>query len=137
MKTYDKMTNRDAHALWVESLRSGEYRQADGNLRAKHPDGTVRYCCLGVLCDLGDKSSQKWTDKLQPWSDPRGIITYRYAGEICTKPERDYGWDNGGFPPVEVLEGAGLDQDAGIHLANMNDEGASFAEIADFIEKNL
>ncbi len=32
---------------WIDALRSGEFKQAQGSL--KHDDG---YCCLGVLCVL-------------------------------------------------------------------------------------
>jgi hypothetical protein len=34
--------------LWVEALRSGEYKQTSGALKDEF-DG---YCCLGVLCEI-------------------------------------------------------------------------------------
>lgn len=33
--------------LWIEALRSGEYKQERGSLRY-----TDHYCCLGVACDV-------------------------------------------------------------------------------------
>ena len=38
--------NIDVKRRWIEALRSGQYRQGAGYLRAT--DGT--WCCLGVLC---------------------------------------------------------------------------------------
>ena len=44
--------NQQIKQLWVNALRSGEYKQATGRLRKN--DG---YCCLGVLCDLHSKTT--------------------------------------------------------------------------------
>lgn len=38
-------------ALWLNALRSGEYRQTTGTL--KDTDG---YCCLGVLCHVASEA---------------------------------------------------------------------------------
>jgi hypothetical protein len=40
----------EVKALWVAALRSGDYKQASGQL--KTPQG---HCCLGVLCELHKK----------------------------------------------------------------------------------
>jgi hypothetical protein len=37
---------------WITALRSGEYEQGAGNLKAKDDEGNVSFCCLGVLRDL-------------------------------------------------------------------------------------
>ena len=42
-------------ALWIETLRSGIYKQCKGALR----NGDT-FCCLGVACDLIDKDG--WED---------------------------------------------------------------------------
>ena len=36
----------------LDALRSGEYEQTDGTLKARRRDETVGYCCLGVMCDV-------------------------------------------------------------------------------------
>lgn len=36
-------------AQWIEALRSGRYKQAQGTLYRQTVDG---YCCLGVLCKV-------------------------------------------------------------------------------------
>ena len=42
---------------WVEALRSGDYKQAEGALSRGDS-----YCCLGVACDIYRKSAKrgKW-----------------------------------------------------------------------------
>jgi len=34
---------------WVAALRSGKYRQGRGHLRVVNLDGSITFCCLGVL----------------------------------------------------------------------------------------
>lgn len=44
--------NKRVKKLWVEALKSGEYKQG---LEALKVDGF--FCCLGVLCDLRAKET--------------------------------------------------------------------------------
>ena len=44
--------NKEIKRKWIEALRSGEYKQAQHQLR----DGD-RFCCLGVLCDIHSKET--------------------------------------------------------------------------------
>ena len=91
---------------WVKALRSGEYKQTSGVLR----DGD-EFCCLGVACDISELS----------------------------------GWDEGnvylfeqGVLPNAVRELYGLERSDGEFVGDcltvLNDNGASFQEIADIIE---
>ena len=102
---------------WVAALRSGDYTQGKGALR--RGDG---FCCLGVLCDV--------------YRIEKGEEWVRDGDEI---------WLFGGRAvdlPLEVLTWAGLDPVLPIpvidthNLAELNDDEASFAEIADLIEAN-
>ncbi|WP_086846945.1 hypothetical protein [Amycolatopsis kentuckyensis] len=103
---------------WVEALRSGDYRQGTGQLSRDD-----KFCCLGVLCDVAVKS---------------GVT-------VSTKTDdRSTGYDNSFvFLPPRVQEWAGLpENDPNIAVANtwlssLNDDGASFAEIADLIDEHL
>ncbi len=105
---------------WLQALRSGKYVQADGSLR----ENADSFCCLGVLCDLYAKEHGK------RWKfDAR----YSFGGEEA-------------YPPSDVLTWAGLDNKKGgsvvignkrRQLANHNDNGASFEDIADAIECQL
>lgn len=127
--TDDIKTNTEAQIAvvnWIAALRSGDYAQATGYLRT--PDG---FCCLGVACDLFDPS--RWSD--EPTTLTRApYFTFRFdqgLHESTTLPPniRDAyclktgdGWIGG---------------DDGRYLAAMNDEGRTFAEIADVIERAL
>lgn len=98
-------------AKWVEALRSEKYVQGRGCLR----DLEQNFCCLGVLCDI--VSPEKW-------------VPDTYIGGYRID-------DNSGVPPVEFIEPLGLEVSERDALWNMNDEGKSFSEIADYIDANL
>lgn len=108
--------NPDVKARWVEALRSGNYKQGK---QALYHAG--RFCCLGVLCDLAVKD------------------------EAVEKSGEGFGSEKDGFakllPPTSVLKWAGVERgftrDVLNDLATKNDDGVSFAEIADAIEAQL
>lgn len=116
----------EVKTAWLAALRSGEYKQTDGQLKIANRDGTFSHCCLGVLCEIIDASA--WTtDK------PSSVIRHNGAGS---------------FPKRSVLEAAGMPGTSeGVplegedhpfwSLADMNDIGKTFAEIADEIEARL
>ena len=94
---------------WLDALRSGKYPQSQYAL--KRLSG---YCCLGVACDVYD--STRWE------MVPQG---FKYMGIV-------------GFLPAVVAEEFGLSNTLIDTVMTMNDaSNASFAEIADYIEKEL
>ena len=100
-------------AEWIQALRSGDYEQTHyGALRNEGG-----FCCLGVACDLVDNS--KWHMGSEP-----GSKANLYDGGIS-------------YPPAWVGEKISLDFEAQRFLAELNDTGWSFKEIADWIERNL
>jgi hypothetical protein len=113
-----QVTPRQIYDRWLEALRSGEYTQAHERLRVCEIDperGIVAgFCCLGVLEDLAVKDGGHEWDTIE--------------GPYSSDEE----------PRVEVLDFMGLDDDMVYHLVAMNDnEGKTFAEIADEIEFNI
>jgi hypothetical protein len=106
---------------WINALRSGKYKQARGVLTDR--DGG--HCCLGVACELAVELG----------------ITTRHKYEAGVR----YGEDGTSMatPPLEVQEWLGLldqwgsfrNEEGGFSdaLTEMNDNGASFEEIADVI----
>lgn len=112
--------NQEIKWRWVEALRSDKYRQTTDALRRGE-----RFCCLGVLCDLAVKD---------------GIVT-QYVDEY----HHYYYADQDAVLPAKVIEWAGVpDSDPDVTcngeattLANLNDNGKSFAEIADLIEEQM
>ena len=116
--------NKAIKKLWVAALRSGEYKQGEGQLRLETETGTS-FCCLGVLCNLHAQAHPEIAAKQ-------------------TKPEVYMGLQD--LLPPDVLTWAGLTLCSGDHvfinelnrtLARHNDEGHTFAEIADAIESQL
>lgn len=105
-----------ARAKWIEALRSGKYPQAQGRLR-KPLSGVEGYCCLGVACDLyrEDHPGSEWT--------PGG--TFRASA---------YGPEESSSLLDPVQRWLGISNLLENELIGMNDDGASFEEIAAFIE---
>lgn len=140
--------NPEIKQQWVEALRSGEYEQTIGSLHTtvEHtaflPTGgtetaKVGYCCLGVLCDLAAKSGvvQEYVtdskntsfasinDRLDHNRDelPKAVI--EWAGVESSNPSIDYRLTHDG-----ILVNT---------LAEANDQGVTFEEIAQIIEEEL
>lgn len=82
--------NKDAIRLWVNALRSGEYRQAIGALAQKRR-GEWGYCCLGVACEVSIRDGLKL-----PVSEIKGSGLYGRDSE-CS------------YLPGEVLEWLGIE----------------------------
>lgn len=95
---------------WLEALRSGEYKQGKHVLRTQQDE----FCCLGVLCHV---------------VSPNGWSTDSEGGFF-------YG-DRKGYLPVEISRATAFPTGHELALAGMNDNGESFAEIADWIEANI
>ena len=92
---------------WVAGLRSGKYQQ--GKFRLRNKD---KYCCLGVACDINDSSQ---------WEKMPNSPVYLYEG--CTD-----------ILPDELRNLLNLALSEATILTSMNDSGADFNEIADYIE---
>jgi hypothetical protein len=96
--------------VWVKALESGEYTQAAGYL---HHSNTNSYCCLGVLCDLYIKEMGMELGVIIPDISEHGTN--------C-------------MPEDRVLNWAGLTGSLASKYAEMNDDGASFNDIAKHIK---
>lgn len=96
-------------AKWLRGLRSKKYRQTQTCLRHRGA-----FCCLGVLADI---QGAKWIN-----GSPiiNGDDDHRQGGAIL-------------LPKFA----GGLQKAPQTTLAKMNDQGKSFAEIADYIERRI
>jgi hypothetical protein len=121
--------NQQIKQQWIEALRSGEYSQAQEELRVGDS-----FCCLGVLCDIYSKSkgANFWTET------KRGSGCYYFESlpeqyEFATLPQNVSEWaglhdDN---PIVEYGEEK-------VAISDLNDrERLSFNQIAAIIEDQL
>jgi uncharacterized protein YeaC (DUF1315 family) len=144
MSLLNKM-NPEIKQKWISALRSGEYEQGDGKLYSGQG-----YCCLGVLCDLYSKENNlKW--------EFRGDDTIKTEDEIVPsqlqKCDYFYFDDESEFLPESVKEWAELSvknpqvrveveecEGARFYfdeIANLNDAGYTFPQLANIIEKQF
>ncbi len=109
---------------WVSALRSDEYVQGHRRLATVSHDNSVSYCCLGVLCEVaGIESNVEEVKAKNPGFSFRSVY---YGDHMVTSPEE------------ELLKQWGISEEAIEILMSMNDsDNKSFAEIADYIERNL
>lgn len=145
--------------MWIAALRSGDYKQAKRRLRIEHSDGSASYCCLGVLCELyrQETGEGEWLDDLVnlPAQDAADNDESYIAHDIISNNTNalasprfhDGAKDKDGeVVPTAVREWAALSQSDPTYggpnsndssLADRNDEGYSFEQIADIIDYYL
>lgn len=121
-------------ALWIEALRSGEYEQGQEYLNSEKG-----FCCLGVLCDIAIKEGviPDWREKPEPQAYGQGheLIAVKWVlGSASLLPREVHDW--AGLKRDDEFSTLGYLGD-GTSLASMNDNGSTFAEIADVIEEKL
>lgn len=102
-KTYKKLPKKFKRK-WINALKSGEFRQAEGVLKVT---GSEQYCCLGVACIIAG-------------IDPRFIEKKQLPTNLDLE-------DQAKLPPFFREIG---NEDAMEKLANMNDAGVPFEKIA-------
>jgi hypothetical protein len=107
---------------WLEALRSGEYAQARHKLRTK--DG---YCCLGVLCDVYRKETG-----LLEWVEDTTCFKIKDRFSTTCLNDDVIEWGN-----LKVSNPGVIIDNELTTLAQLNDNGYSFNDIADVIEKEL
>jgi hypothetical protein len=99
---------------WLVALQSGEYKQGQKFLRPTHDT----FCCLGVVCDLYDKSVSS-LGLPSEWNTTGTPVEYRMSTSM---------------PPLQITnEWLGLPEFLVTSCAGMNDAGATFAHIVEFI----
>ena len=103
----------EAQERWLTALESGEYKQARDRLRDDNG-----FCCLGVACDLSG---------LGEWTLNRDL-THVFA-DGGQGAERDY-------LLFSVRDWLSITRAEEAALADMNNDGKTFAEIAKWIREN-
>ncbi len=118
--TMTKM-NPEIKAKWLEALRSGKYNQGENMLHRKDDEGKSYFCCLGVLCAIEGVSSE--------------LVSHNDIGPYYLFTEEDF--SSPFMPGLNWLDSRGINDHEANKLASMNDNGGSFEEIADYIERYL
>lgn len=114
---------------WIAALRSGEYKQGTGCLR-----NGKEFCCLGVLTDLYAK------EKGLIWDSKATENSKSLYGHAAIPQHRVIEWaglrscDPGVVVPESIKRETNCDCES---LAEMNDRGYTFDQIADVIEEQL
>lgn len=136
--------NERIKKLWVDALRSGEYRQGRNLLCTEGEDGDY-FCCLGVLCELHAQEHARSGWESAGFVDKR---SRRPVLRYSSRPHSLGGNDTDeALLPSPVARWAGLPSTDGYigkahigyggSLVEMNDRGLSFDKIADVIEAQL
>jgi hypothetical protein len=120
--------NYEIANTWVNALRSGEYKQQTGGLGfEKLSTGELKFCCLGVLCDLYVKEHPEAEAELgirtRVSTTGESIHILEYFGDSC-------------FLPHTISTWAEIPRAFEEELAMKNDAGATFDELATIIEQN-
>lgn len=116
---------------WVKALRSGKYKQGQGLLKQTTEQNKTSHCCLGVLCEIYNEEMRKNKKKTLSEKVNNGLHEFNKQFEHLPKPVQKWADLFGQI-------GEFTDVDRGIYLgslADMNDGGYSFKEIAKTIEK--
>ena len=71
---------REAKRQWVDALRSGQYKQGHGWLKAVDGDGEVSHCCLGVAVEVLAPHEFSEEAKVSDASDERNLFTHIPSG---------------------------------------------------------
>ncbi len=108
--------------IWVDALRSGEYKQAKGKLATQDLKGNKEFCCLGILCELAIKNGIALDVKYNSYSDR---FVYDNETQIL---------------PYKVMQWSGVKHNNGCYntshaLSHDNDYGGTFETIANTIEE--
>lgn len=129
----------EAKTRWLADLRSGKFTQGKEALCLDLPDLGCVYCCLGVYARGKDIPfvNDEDIEIDQSVGDSRVLQFNGYQAETLLPDE----WFSEDFEDVDPHGFDRVKEDR-VHdlqskLAGMNDEGTSFAEIADWVETNL
>jgi hypothetical protein len=131
-------------ADWVQALRSGQYKQGREFLRVMEYSQPY-FCCLGVLAETVDKGvlDRKFGDGYGEeygvfedeeltgngqWCEQYGVY------DVLKQYPKNWNWC-GWVPP----EGCVIHDRTTVEacLIHANDNGATFEQIADMVERNL
>lgn len=120
------LANKERITKWVKALRSGDYEQGKGYL-CKDSEGSKKFCCLGVACDLYIKEEAPYAE----WEEDRaeynvmGLLESTYV-----MPTRVMDWLG-----VESRDPMAFRDGKDEYLSRWNDTSCSFNDIAKMIEE--
>jgi hypothetical protein len=134
MIALDFKLDPEAKRQWLEALRDPDRKQARGMLN----DGRGM-CCLGVACDISGLGD--WEGFGEAWYRPgmgnaedKGLPV-EVAAWLGVPTDPNFHPENPRIPGLVIKDfGTYVDSDGTITLAQLNDSGFTFAQIADVID---
>lgn len=122
-------------AAWTAALRSGEYLQGRGMLRGEYAEGEIYYCCLGVWCDIDPATRWGAHDYAvdQHGDASVSILPYGTAVGLFQSVDDDL-INNPAVPGLLARNRYEGEGDVQVNLAELNDAGMTFEQIADIID---
>lgn len=115
---------------WIDALVSGEYSQGNGKLAVLNLNQETQeydkksYCCLGVICQLRDADG--WV-----MADPYSVEGHKLGADSLT---RQFGNAYLGKATAQLYR---ISRGGQKQLAQLNDTGKTFSQIAVFIAEQL
>ena len=82
---------QDIAEMWVKALRSGDYMQGKCKMKCEYPDGEVRHCPLGVLCELAIKAGVNVEESPDATYFPKHVV-FAFDGDFNYLPESVMKW---------------------------------------------
>ncbi len=121
--------NLDPKRLWLEALRSGGYQQGVDALASIMRGHRDEYCCLGVACEVAVMSGVE----LEKRVSNKDFGVYTYDGMTDSLPYSVASWLGVDVADPTVSTPTGVSR----RLSQLNDDGRTFAELANLIEAQL
>ena len=134
----EQKMNTQIKQKWIDALRSGKYEQGSEKLRS-----VTGYCCLGVLCDLySQEHNVKWEFRGNEETNlqPMDYWYFDEQSEFLPYSVMDWAKLKTHNPTVRVHCEDSDDEDTRYYtdeIANVNDSGYDFSQIANIIEAQL
>ena len=136
---------KDIKERWVAKLRDPNIKQTQGVLKKQIGDNEFAYCCLGVLCEvavedgilppsrLADKENDVVRQEIVYDGKDHSSNTYAEGSVLPYNVSvwAGLGGENNPFVPDPSESGLSTS------LAEANDNGYSFLDIANLIERNI
>jgi len=141
--TLNGMTRKEIVRAWIGALESGEYKQGQGYLCQVNGDKR-NHCCLGVLCEVARIPSIEMAVD-EAVFEPVRVVSYGGPVRVVDCEGSGYS-DEGNYYrvclPIVLVNFMGMDRRGALSLdtddaslAAMNDDRASFEDIADVVRQ--
>ena len=123
--------DKEVKELWLTALRSGEYQQGKGYLKLDYPNGSVGYCCLGVLTNIASQLGV--CNKLKKDDRNRWLV----SEQVFPGTEFEWSRSEGAYLLGSVKDWSGVDLEDQFALADINDGSSDFDKVIEYIEDKL